>query len=104
LATAAFVTRAQRAWQAALDAKSTVALLDAYESWLAKDTRARIDRARLGRQKAWRDYRLAVVRVGYEIDRERERSRRAPGAPDDPVWASVEEQVRAELSRPQEDS
>lgn len=87
------MTRAERAFAAAMEARTTCQE-DRYAAlYLARMARQALDSARRHAEAE----RQALIRWGYERDRERARGRRAPGAPEDPVWESVEAQVRAEL-------
>jgi hypothetical protein len=88
------VTRAQKALAAALHAREEAVVDRAWALHLAKCAREALASARRHVQAE----RQALIRWGYEVDRERTRSRRAPGAPEDPVWESVEAQVRHELN------
>jgi hypothetical protein len=88
------VSRAVRAFTAVLRARENAAVDRAIALKLAREAREALASCR----RACEDERLAWIRWGYEMDRERSRSRRAPGAPEDPVWESVEAQVRAELT------
>jgi hypothetical protein len=86
------VTRAQRALAAALHAREEAILDRAWAIYLAKRAKEALESS----ERHVRAEKMALVRWGYEVDRERTRSRRAPGAPEDPIWESVEAQVRAE--------